>query len=290
MLTEAVRLCTILKYTQSNLLVAAKYQYSLTRLLFMEIAVRFSAELQLQASLIPAVLEFFVGRAGIHSEEPRVQLRAWYLFDRLLGKLQKDVAPIADQLLATFTDLLPIRVTIASPHSSQSDDSDSESDSEAQDTLFDSQLYLFQSAGLLVAVTESASEMGQVLLQSLTSSINERLQAGSFNQYAILYIHHCIMAIGDYAKGIENANEVPSNTRQQIGTRLFSPAAETILAALTNCNESSQVRDAVRIFIINNTDRLDSVCVCTASVGPGRKHSRTDSASHRRLAAKEHYI
>jgi len=212
----------------------------------MEIMVRYSTELQLQPDLIPAVLEFFVGPFGIHSSEAQVQLRAWYLFERLLVKMQNNITSMSEQILIAFTDLLQINVTLPSNSTFRTVDSDSESDSE-QDVVFDNQLYLFQSAGLLIASMHTANfKPDESLLQSLNTNINERLQLVQSDQAVILKIHHTIMAIGDVAKGFDGANDGPTLSRQQIGNRLFSPASETVLKALERFEESSYIRDAVR--------------------------------------------
>jgi exportin-T len=212
----------------------------------MEIMVRYSTELQLQPDLIPTVLEYFVGPFGIHSSEAQVQLRAWYLFERLLVKIQNNITSMSEQILAAFTDLLQINVSSSSTSTFRSADSDSESDSE-QDMVFDNQLYLFQSAGLLIASMHTTNfKAGETLLQSLITIINERLQLTQSDQVVVLKIHHTIMAIGDVAKGFDGSNDGPMLSRRQIGNRLFSLASETILKALARFEESSYIRDAVR--------------------------------------------
>jgi exportin-T len=213
----------------------------------MEIIVRYSTMLEVQPDLIPPVLEVFVGRLGIHSSEARVQLRAWYLFSRLLGKIQKDAGPMSDQIIRAFTDLLEIRIKPSL--SFELRDSDSDSDSE-QDTFFDSQLYLFQAAGLLTALTRNSNfEVGQALLRSVTENISERLKIAPPNQSVILHVHHSIMAIGDFAKGFDGAGDMTVSTRQDVGTRLFTAPSETILKGLERLEESLLVRDAVSFRI-----------------------------------------
>lgn len=202
--------------------------------------VRYSAELQLQSSLLSPVLEFFVGPSGIHSAEAHVQLRAWYLFERLLIKIQDNIAPMAEQVLGAFVDLLQIDVTASSISTA---DTDSESNSE-QDVVFDNQLYLFQSAGLLIASLQSTNfKAGEGLLQSLNARIDAAVQLQTQDPMTILIVHHHVMAIGDIAKGFDNS---VVHSRRQFGYRLFSSASETILRALMTFQDSSSIRDAVR--------------------------------------------
>ena len=247
MLSQAVNLC-MLRCVRLITILASKLPDPTARTLLMEICVRYSAEIQLQSNIIPAILEFFVGPSGIHSAEPRVQFRAWYLFDRFLNKLQKDIVSISEQILTAFGDLLVIRAPVASASAIETPDSDSETESE-RDVLFDNQLYLFQSAGLLTALSQTSNfELGQALIQALQSTIKDHLTGALPDQQGVHYVHHAIMAIGNVAKGFDGAVEISSITRQQTGTKLFSPAAETVLKALSLYEDSSQIRDAVTLI------------------------------------------
>jgi exportin-T len=228
-----------------------KLRNPLTRVLFMEINVRYAAELRLQADLIPRVLEFFAGPLGIHSNETQVQLRSWYLFERLLGKLQINVGTMLEQILSALTDLLQIHVSSTSAML-ESSDTDSESDSE-HDVFFDSQLYLFQLVGLLIASMETSDlAIRQAVLVSLNANINQLVQNPSPDQPVVLSIHHTIMAIGNVAKGYDGASAVSVLPRQEIGHRLFAPSTDMILKALTRFEDSAPIRDAVNNLLITN--------------------------------------
>jgi exportin-T len=209
----------------------------------MEIALRYSTVLELRRDLIPPVLEFFAGSSGIHSSEARVQLRAWYLFSRLLGRIHKHLASMSEQIISSFLHLLEIRLKPSVPL--LVGDSDSDSDSE-QDVFFESQLYLFQCAGLLVASTQSNDlEVGHALLRSLCGNIDEPLTVAMPDHSAILRVHHSIMAIGEIAKGYDSAGEMTVSARQDATIRLFTGPTETILEGLERLEESLLIRDAV---------------------------------------------
>jgi exportin-T len=215
----------------------------------MDIIVRYSSQLQLRPDLISPVLEFFVGAMGIHSNESRVQLRSWYLFERYLVKVQSNIAPMSDQILVAFTDLLQLRVTAVSNPPIQATDSDSDNESE-HDVFFDSQLYLFQAAGLLIALVDATKlEVAEALLQSLVANIHEKTRLAASDQTLVVNIHHTIMAIGDIAKGYDGAGDGSTMSRQSVGNRLFAPASEVILEALAKFEDSSMIRDAVRRLI-----------------------------------------
>jgi hypothetical protein len=175
---------------------------------------------------------------------------------------------MAEQVLGAFIDLLQIDVAESSISTA---DSDSESSSE-QDVVFDNQLFLFQSAGLLIASLQSTNfKAADGLLQSLIGNIDARVQLQAQDPVTILTVHHNIMALGDIAKGFDNS---VIQSRRQFGHRLFLLASDSILRALVTFQDSSSVRDAVspasRIF----SDILDPVCICAFSQCDGRIHSR----------------
>jgi len=211
----------------------------------MDIIVRYSSQLQLRSDLIPPVLEFFVGTMGIHSNEARVQLRSWYLFERYLVKVQSHIAAMSDQILVAFTDLLQIRVMPASLPTNQAPDTDSDTESE-HDVFFDSQLYLFQAAGLLIALMNATKlDVAEALMRSLIVNINEKTRLAAADQTLVVNIHHTVMAIGDIAKGYDGAGDGSTMPRESVGNRLFAPASQVILEALANFEDSSFIRDAV---------------------------------------------
>jgi exportin-T len=211
----------------------------------MDMIVRYSVEVQHQPNLIPPILEFFVSRYGIHSPEPNVQLRAWYLFGRLLSKFQKDISPISEQIMTTFTDLLVIQQPAELRTSIESVDSDSENES-GRDIFFYNQLYLYQSAGLLTALAEHTnSEIFQALIEGLEGTINENMRSERLDQQGVHYVHHSIMALGDIAKGFDSVGEVSSEAHRQRGIELFYPVSETVLKATSTYQDFGQIRDAV---------------------------------------------
>ena len=259
----------------------------------MDIIVRYSSQLQLRSDLIPPVLEFFVGSMGIQSNEARVQLRSWYLFERYLVKVQRNIAPMSDQILVAFTDLLQIRITTSSNPPIQAPDSDSDNESE-HDVFFDSQLYLFQAAGLLIALMDATKlEVAEALLQSLTANISEKTRLATSDQTLVVNIHHTIMAIGDIAKGYDGADDGSTMARQSVGNRLFAPASEVILEALANFEDSSLIRDAVTppysfLEIIRILILLDSIRVCAPRQCYGREYTRKNPSLDRWLIAEKH--
>jgi hypothetical protein len=204
--------------------------------------------------------------------------------------MQSHIVSISDQILAAFSDLLQVRVTATSLAANQSGDGDSDSDSELQDVFFDSQLYLFQSAGLLIASTQNSNfGVGQALLRSLSNNIEERIQAASIDQSGLLYVHHTIMAIGDIAKGFDNASETLIPTREQAVNLLFIPATETILKALTRFEDSNLIRDAVCSRRLKSSNVADAPRFRQACPSDGREDTLENPTTYWRITPTKHY-
>jgi hypothetical protein len=199
---------------------------------------------------------------------------------------------MSDQILVAFTDLLQIRVISSNPPI-QAPDSDSDNESE-HDVFFDSQLYLFQAAGLLIALMDATKlEVAEALLQSLIANINEKTRLATSDQTIVVNIHHTIMAIGDIAKGYDGADDGSTMARQSVGNRLFAPASEVILEALANFEDSSLIRDAVKplnsfLEIIRVLILLDSIRVCAPRQCYGREYTRKNPSLDRWLIAEKH--
>lgn len=119
-------------------------------------------------------------------------------------------------------------------------------------SIFDSQLYLFETAGTLVSLLYKTPERASALLLSvvkpLLDQLSTNLQAvkGSEDVLPILTIHHDIMALGNVAKGYPDFPSPPiSDTFIPPPLDVFSQVAQAILVSLEAMNIFRVVRDAV---------------------------------------------
>ncbi len=76
----------------------------------MEICVRYCAFFETQPSFIGQVLENFVRL--VHHDHVRIRTRSWYLFHRFVKHLRAQVGNVAETVIQSIGDLLPIKAEV----------------------------------------------------------------------------------------------------------------------------------------------------------------------------------
>lgn len=216
----------------------------------MEICVRYCSFFEVQPRLIPQALEQFVRL--VHHDNLRVRNRSWYLFGRFVKHLRALLGNVAETVIHSISDLLPIKAEVPGDDGTEDDMSSDQSDHSA-DAVFNSQLYLFEAIGCMSSVSTIPVEK-QVLyarstINPLFSDIETNLSvARSGDTQAVLQIHHIIMALGTLAHGFSDwkpgssASKAPADEISQE----FDRAAEAILIALESLKSSFEIRTAAR--------------------------------------------
>src|SRR6266536_379079 len=121
----------------------------------MEILVRYCNFFETQAQYIVRVLEQFVRL--VHSSHIRVRNRSWYLFQRFVKHLRAHIGNVAETVIESISDLLPIKAEVPSDNGDNDDMSSDESDHSA-DATFNAQLYLFEAIGCISSNTTNPVE------------------------------------------------------------------------------------------------------------------------------------
>jgi len=145
-------------------------------------------------------------------------------------------------------DLLPISVEIPEPEEPGADLL-----SEAiRSTMFDSQLYLFETVGILTSVISRDPErQGTILLslvKPLMQELSENLQlfrAGNADLVPVVKVHHLIMALGNISKGFPDYPQNAPEDYMVPAVKVFSEVAQAILVCLEAMNILKPIRDAV---------------------------------------------
>lgn len=119
-------------------------------------------------------------------------------------------------------------------------------------SIFDSQLYLFETAGTLVSIFYKTPERASALLLSVVKPLLDQLSAslqavkGPEDVLQILTVHHDIMALGNVAKGYPDYPAQPiAESYIPPPLDVFSQVAQAILVSLEAMNVFRVVRDAV---------------------------------------------
>jgi exportin-T len=218
----------------------------------MEICVRYCSFFETQTSYIPQVLEHFVRL--VHHNHVRVRTRSWYLFHRFVKHLRAHVGNVAETVISSISDLLPIKAEVPSDNGGDDDMSSDESDHSA-DATFTGQLYLFEAIGCISSTATTPLDKqtlyARTIMDPLFSEIERSLPAAkSGDAQAILQIHHVIMALGTLAHGFSDwtpgTSSSSNNPPKQEISEEFSRAAEAILIALESLKTSLDIRTAAR--------------------------------------------
>lgn len=218
----------------------------------MEICVRYCAFFEAQSHLIGQVLEHFVRL--VHHDHVRIRTRSWYLFHRFVKHLRSQVGNVAETIIQSISDLLPIKAEV--PGDDADDDMSSDETDNSADAVFTSQLYLYEAIGCVSSTTSTPPEKQAIYARSVMEPLfsdldqhRQRAQAG--DAQAVLQIHHIVMALGTLAHGFSDWSPGSSSSSQRpppdkVLSDEFSRAAEAILIALSELNGSSDIRTACR--------------------------------------------
>ena len=174
----------------------------------------------------------------------------FYLFHRFIKELRNEIpADISPNILDSMRDLLVIVAEITEPEEPEMDIL-----TEAiRNSSFDSQLYLFESVGILCSlISKTPSEQSTILLslvKPLMDDLSVSFQAfrtnGVSDLVSVVKVHHIIMALGNIAKGFPDyPTTVPQNGTTLL-MEVFVEMTQAILVCLKAMNVFKPIRDAV---------------------------------------------
>ncbi|KAI9166616.1 Exportin-T [Paramyrothecium foliicola] len=231
----------------------ASFTHPAILLQYMENCVRYSVVFENHHEYIPQVLENFVRL--VHHDHVRIKTRSWYLFLRFVKHLRAQVGNVAETVIQSIGDLLPIKAEVPGEDVDDDDMSSDEIDHSA-DALFTSQLYLFEAIGYISSTHSTPPEKQALYARSVMDPLFRDMEshlprAKSGDAQATLQIHHIVMALGTLAHGFSDwtPGSLAAN-RQSVPDKAvsgeFSRAAEAILIALRELNSSTEIRIACR--------------------------------------------
>ncbi|XMA08267.1 hypothetical protein WAI453_001058 [Rhynchosporium graminicola] len=229
----------------------ATFAHPAIQLQYMEIVVRYCSFFENQSDFIEPVLEQFVRL--VHHSHIRVKTRSWYLFHRFVKHLRAHVGNVAETVIQSISDLLPIKAEV--PSETAEDDMSSDESDHSADAAFTGQLYLFEAIGCISSTATTPVEKqilyARTIMDPLFSDMERNLgPAKSGDAQAILQIHHVIMALGTLAHGFSDwtpggSSAVHNAPKPEVSAE-FGRAAEAILIALEALRSSFDVRSAAR--------------------------------------------
>ena len=166
-------------------------------------------------------------------------------------------------------DLLPIQVEIPEPEEPEADLL-----TEAlKSSMFDSQLYLFETIGILTSVVRNSEQQGALLLSTVKPFMEElsanlqQFTSGTQDLVPVVKVHHIIMALGNISKGFPDYPASAPENYMVPAVKVFSEVAQAILVCLEAMNVLKPIRDAVcSIPLLTGTIKLTTYTPRPASL------------------------
>ncbi|KZT72996.1 ARM repeat-containing protein [Daedalea quercina L-15889] len=192
---------------------------------------------------------FKVRKEGLHNPESSQRARVFYLFQRFIREDRNEISPeLAVSLIEGMRDLLTIQVELPEIEEGQ----DLLSEAIASSSMFDAQLYIFETAGILVSLLYKTPDQAAALLLSIVKPLLDDLSAnlqaveGAGDVVPILKVHHIIMALGNIAKGFPDYPSPVPEGYILPPLEVFTESAQAILVCLEAMNVFKVIRDATR--------------------------------------------
>ena len=223
---------------------------------------------------------------GLHSKDASYRFRLFYLFYKFIKENRAELSPdLSPTIINNIRDLLPVAIEIPELEESETD----VLGEFVRGTNFDSQLYLFETTGILTSLMSKTPDRQTSLLLSLVKPLLDDLSVNLqlFREKGlkmedldslvpIVKVHHIIMALGNIAKGFPDYPSVVPENYSMPSIEVFSEIARVILVCLEAMNVFKVIRDAVCVtFFLNPASfpclltrvvvlaETDEVCVCT---------------------------
>ncbi|TFK72889.1 ARM repeat-containing protein [Pluteus cervinus] len=228
----------------------AGYPHRAVALQFFETVARYPDFFKVRKECIIPVLEAMIDSRGLHNESQAYRSRLAYLFHRFIKTERNDIPPdIAANILGSIRDLLSVRVKLP-----ELDDPESDLLTEAaKSPELDSQLYLFETAGVLTSLLYRTPQQQSTILLELVKPLLDDLSValpeakkGGEDVLPIVKVHHLVMALGSIAKGFPDFPAVPAPDYIFPPLDIFAQMAQAIIVCLEAMNVWRVIRDATR--------------------------------------------
>lgn len=228
----------------------ASFPHRTVSLQFFETASRYTDFFKIRKDCIIPTLEAMIDTRGLHNENLNFRSRLFYLFHRFIKESRNEIPPhISGNIIDSMRDLLLIEVEIPA-----AEDTEIDPLSEAiKNSQFDSQLYLFETAGILTSLLCKTPTQQTAMLLSLVKPLMDDLSVslqafskGGQDLLPIVKVHHIIMALGNIAKGFPDYPTSIPEGHILPPLEIFTEVAQAILVCLEAMNVYKPIRDATR--------------------------------------------
>ncbi|KAJ2848579.1 pre-tRNA nuclear export protein, partial [Coemansia brasiliensis] len=228
--------------------------------MYFENLVRFNGYFEAERDAVAPVLRSFLGETGIHHPYNSVRPRIWYFLHRFIKQLPSPaLAMYSSDFISAVASLLKINADPTAPGAAPESIGGS-----AGYGLFDSQLFLFEVCGMMLAPAglDDATRMAllQHLFDPLFAGAQHTMNSKSADQIlqdpqALLQIHHYLTAIGSIVKGFPDVRvdkAASASTPEHLSAstvQVFLKAADMCIAILEALCSSRLIREASRFTL-----------------------------------------
>uniref|UniRef100_A0A9L0RKJ9 Exportin-T n=1 Tax=Equus caballus TaxID=9796 RepID=A0A9L0RKJ9_HORSE len=218
----------------------SSYQHTSVTLEFFETVVRYEKFFTVEPQHIPCVLMAFLDHRGLRHASAKVRSRTAYLFSRFVKSLNKQMNPFIEDILNRIQDLLEL----------------SPPENGYQSLLSsDDQLFIYETAGVLIVNSEYPAERKQALMRNLLTPLMEKFKilleklmlAQDEERQASLAdcLNHAVGFASRTSKAFSNKQTV-----KQCGcSEVYLDCLQTFLPALSCPLQKDVLRSGVRTFL-----------------------------------------
>ncbi|XP_046715530.1 exportin-T isoform X1 [Silurus meridionalis] len=218
----------------------SEYQHTSVTLEFFETVVRYDKFFIVEPQHIPHVLMAFLDHRGLRHSSPKVRSRVAYLFSRFIKTLHKHMNAFIEDILSRIQDLLALNPPENGfPALLSSDD----------------QLFMFETAGVLIVNGECPADRKQVLMRSLLTPLMEafRLLLAKLTQESDEERQTALADCLGHAVGFASRTSKAFSNKQTVKlcgcSEVYLDCLQTFLPALSCPVQRGTLRSAVRSFL-----------------------------------------
>ncbi|KFQ26049.1 Exportin-T, partial [Mesitornis unicolor] len=216
------------------------YQHTSVTLEFFETVVRYEKFFAVEPQHIPTVLMAFLDHRGLRHTSPKVRSRTAYLFSRFVKSLNKQMNPFIEDVLNRIQDLLEL----------------SPPENGYQALLSsDDQLFIYETAGVLIVNSEYSAERKQVLMRNLLTPLMEKFKV-LLEKLMMAQDEDRQMALADclnHAVGFASRTSKAFSNKQTVKqcgcSEVYLDCLQTFLPALSCPLQKEVLRSGVRTFL-----------------------------------------
>ncbi|XP_009067656.1 PREDICTED: exportin-T [Acanthisitta chloris] len=216
------------------------YQHTSVTLEFFETVVRYEKFFAVEPQHIPTVLMAFLDHRGLRHSSPKVRSRTAYLFSRFVKSLNKQMNAFIEDVLNRIQDLMEL----------------SPPENGYQALLSsDDQLFIYETAGVLIVNSEYSAERKQVLMRNLLTPLMEKFKV-LLEKLMMAQDEDRQMALADclnHAVGFASRTSKAFSNKQTVKqcgcSEVYLDCLQTFLPALSCPLQKEVLRSGVRTFL-----------------------------------------